>query len=86
MVFRALFIFDICVNIDHGAIPACLHEMKIDLGLKEVQVGSFGSLVFLGLGVGSALTSLIIGRISYKLLLSMSLIGNAVGLTMFSYC
>lgn len=86
MVFRALFFFDICVNIDHGAIPACLHEMKVDLGLAEAQVGSFGSLVFLGLGVGSAFTSLIIGRISYKLLICLSLIGNAAGLTMFSYC
>lgn len=86
MVFRALFFFDICVNIDHGAIPACLHEMKIDLGLAEAQVGSFGSLVFFGLAIGSACTSIIIGRISYKLLISLSFIGNAVGLTMFSYC
>lgn len=85
-MFRALFFFDLCVNIDHGAIPACLHEMKKDLGLAGAQVGSFGSLVFFGLGVGSALTSLIIGRISYKMLIGMSFIGNAVGLTMFSYC
>ena len=74
------------VNADHGAIPACLREMQLDLNLLKVQVGNFGSLVFFGLGIGSLLVSLVIGRISYKMLIALSCIGNSFGLFMFAYC
>ena len=85
-VFRAVFLMNMGVNADHGAIPACLREMQNDLGLLKVQVGNFGSLVFFGLGIGSLLVSMVIGRISYKMLIALSCIGNSFGLFMFAYC
>ena len=85
-VFRAVFLMNMGVNADHGAIPACLHEMQRDLQLLKVEVGNFGSLVFFGLGIGSLLVSLVIGRISYKMLMAVSCLGNSFGLFMFAYC
>lgn len=85
-VFRAVFLMNMGVNADHGAIPACLQELQFDLELLKVQVGNFGSLVFFGLGIGSLFVSMVIGRISYKLLIALSCIGNAFGLFMFAYC
>ena len=35
-VFRAVFLMNMGVNADHGAIPACLREMQLDLNLLKV--------------------------------------------------
>lgn len=53
--------------------------------MKKVHVGNFGSLVFLGAGVGSWITAMFLGRIPYKLMLTGSFIGNAAGLFMFMF-
>lgn len=70
-------------NMDHGALPAGLTQIQRDLSLDKLHVGNLGSIVFLGMGLGSWLTSLIIGRISYKLLLQINFTGNACGLLLF---
>ena len=82
-VFWFLFWLYIAMNLDHGAIPASIIDIRRELNLTDVQVGNFGSLVFLGLGIGSFLCSLIIGKISYRHMIIFAFIGNAVGQLMF---
>lgn len=72
------------MNLDHGAIPASIVELRKELEISDVQVGNFGSLVFLGLGIGSFLCSMIIGRISYRSLIVFAFIGNGLGLLLFA--
>ena len=83
-VFWLLFWLYICMNLDHGAIPASIVEIKDELNLTDVQVGNFGSLVFLGLGIGAFLCSMVIGKFSYRLLIIVAFIGNAFGLILFA--
>lgn len=79
-----LFICDILVNVDHGAIPAGIKEMQDDLNLETIHMGNFGSLCFLGLAAGSVFSAFIVGKISWKLILQLSFIGNGYGLFLYA--
>ena len=46
-------------------------------------MGSLGSYVFLGLVIGSAFATCIFGTFSYKLIVSISFIGNGIGMYLF---
>ena len=83
-VFWFLFVLYICMNLDHGAIPASIVEITTELDLTDVQVGNFGSLVFLGIGIGSLLCSMVIGKITYRKLITFAFVGNGVGLLLFA--
>jgi len=45
------------VNFDHGIVPAASKEIKQDLLLTDVKLGILGSLVYVGLLVGSVAAS-----------------------------
>jgi len=40
------------VNVDHGAIPAATKVLKDELSLNNKQLGSLGSIVFIGIVTG----------------------------------
>ena len=84
MVFLLMMLNTMAVNIDHGAIPQATISIKEDLSINNAELGELGSLVFLGLAVGALSASLVFGRVTYKTILSMSFIGNGVGLLFFS--
>ena len=83
-VFWFLYWLYICMNLDHGAIPASLVEIRKELDLNDVQVGNFGSLVFLGLGIGSFLLSTVLGKIPYRMMIILAFVGNAIGQLLFA--
>ena len=41
-------------NVDHGAIPAATKVLKDDLYLNNQQLGSLGSIVFIGIVTGKS--------------------------------
>ena len=70
-------------NLDHGALPSALTDIKKDLEFTNVMMGSLGSYVFLGFVVGSAACSIMTDMFSYKIVICLSLIGNAIGALLF---
>ena len=58
--------------------------MKEDLELTQVQMGILGSLVFLGLVLGSICSTFVNNILEIKYLLVMSMLGNGVGLLLFT--
>jgi len=52
MIFALLFITNFIGNFDHGIVPAINTVLKDEFNLNNVQVGSLGSLVYLGCVVG----------------------------------
>mgnify|MGYP002635618917 CR=1 FL=1 len=73
-------------NLDHGAVPAATIPLKEDYGLSHDEIGFLGSLVFLGLSAGSAVATCIMDKISYKFLMSSSMLLNAVSIWVFTVC
>lgn len=53
--------------------------------MPTTKLGHFGSLVFLGVSCGGILSANIVGKVSWKLILLVSLIGNGVGLFFYAY-
>jgi hypothetical protein len=54
LVFLYVFILNMLVNVDHGAIPAATKVLKDDLSLNNQQLGSLGSIVFIGIVTGKS--------------------------------
>ena len=80
LVCTFIMICDALINVDHGALPAALTAISHDLGIKEVEMGGLGSLVFLGLVMGSATSTLVVSKYQYKQILSAGFLINAIGL------
>jgi MFS family permease len=40
---------NIFINLDHGILPAATDEIKIDLGIKDAELGLLGSFVYFGI-------------------------------------
>ena len=84
-MFFFVFFINMAVNLDHGAIPAATKILKVDLNLDNQQLGTLGSLVFIGLTLGSLTATFIVSILPYKVILSLSYLGNGIGLLAFSY-
>jgi fucose permease len=84
IIFMTLFLLNALNNIDHGAIPAITPVLKEDLNLNSQQLGFLGSLVFLGVTVGSIIATFILEKLSYKSIISISVFFNGCGLIMFA--
>ena len=79
MVFTNLLI-----NIDHGIIPAATVEIKGDLNLNNFDLGLLGSLVYLGLVIGSLIAMPVYANFNTKYILSICLFFNAFHLLLFT--
>ena len=81
-----MFIFNVIVNLDHGAIPSITKNIEETLSLTGIQLGFLGSLVFLGLVLGSLVAGFIYNsRLQFKTILQISYAGNAIGLFLFAF-
>jgi MFS family permease len=83
LVCTFLFFLDILINLDHGALPAASVSIKTDLKMENVWYGTMGSLVFLGLVIGSLASTFIFGWFSSKMILVLAFVGNGAGLICF---
>ena len=71
------------MNIDHGAVPAAMSEIKEELQFNATQMGRLGSLVFMGIIIGSLCAVFFMDKIPMKIVLSISFVGNGVGMILF---
>lgn len=87
IVFVFICITNVLVNVDHGWIPACTVTIKRDLGLDNASLGLLGSVVYVGLLLGSFTSPPIFHMLSVKYIILICILFNAiclVGFTMFS--
>ncbi|CAD8139831.1 unnamed protein product [Paramecium pentaurelia] len=49
LIYLLNFVTNALINFDHGIIPACTTDMKLDLGIDDIGLGLMGSSVYGGL-------------------------------------
>ena len=84
IIFILICIINILINCDHGAIPAGTKELKEDKNLSNIQLGTIGSLVYLGLVLGSISGGYIFSTYSSKWVVIISLIASCISLYCFT--
>ena len=84
LIFILISIINILINCDHGAIPAGTKEIKEAKDLSNMQLGTIGSLVYLGLVLGSISGGYIFFTYSSKWVIINSLIATCIFLYFFT--
>ena len=84
LIFVLICIINILINCDHGAIPAGTKELKEAKNLSNIQLGTIGSLVYLGLIFGSISGGYIFSTYSSKWVIIISLISTCAFLYFFT--
>ena len=84
LIFILICFINILINCDHGAIPAGTKELKEAKNLSNMQLGSIGSLVYLGLVLGSISGGYIFSTYSSKWVVINSLIATCAFLYFFT--
>ncbi|CDW83082.1 major facilitator superfamily [Stylonychia lemnae] len=83
-LYGLIFFCNVLINIDHGSIPAATLNLKQDLNIDNFELGLLGSLVYLGLTIGSILATPIFTYIKAKTILILSFCLNAFSLILFT--
>lgn len=82
---HALFCCTIAIlNFDTGIMPASLFKITEEIDMTFQQQAAIGSLVFLGLCVGSLLVTTVFQRFSAAKVLSLMIVFNAISASLFS--
>ena len=76
-IFLLICLINILVNLDRGAIPAATTEIKNKNNISNAELGMIGSLLFLGLTLGSLTGGYFFSKYSSKWVVIISL---------FSFC
>ena len=79
-----LCVLNCLINFDHGAIPAALKKISVDLNIGEGKLGGLGSLIFVGLVLGSFTASKLFYLLEYKTIICCSLALNSISLWMLT--
>ena len=56
-LFVLIFLSNVLINVDHGALPGCFDQVKEKFSINNFQFGILGSVVFGGLTIGSAVAA-----------------------------
>lgn len=83
LIYAICLVSTTLVNMDHGIIPACSLEIQSQLRVEEMFVGFLGSMVFMGIMLGSLASGIIFSQYSCKKVLLVSMIGLVVGFIFF---
>ena len=75
---------NLLINFDHGVMPAAALEIQSDLGISNFNFGWLGSIVFLGLTIGSLSGIILYEIVNSKYLLISVLIANSIALAFFT--
>ena len=84
LIFALIFFLNVCINIDHGAIPAATTILKRDLNIDNISLGIIGSLVYLGLVLGAISAGPIFRMYSSKWIVILSIITSCIFLYFFT--
>jgi len=82
MYFFACFA-NLVINLDHGILPACTQEVKHDIKIDEFGLGLLGSVVYIGLMIGSVTSGPLLQAYSSKKIIVFSTFGNILSLLIF---
>jgi MFS family permease len=85
LIFGLIFFLNVCINIDHGAIPAATTVLKRDLNMDNVALGIIGSLVYLGLVLGAISAGPIFKMYTSKWIVILSIISSCMFLYFFTF-
>lgn len=83
ILFFIFVIINLLMNFDHGTIPAATEQIRNHLFLSDSELGIFGSLVFIGVIIGSLISMTIINLFNRKYILMICLI--LCGLSLFIF-
>jgi len=79
-----LFFSNFVFNLDHGSIPAATDEISQTYNTNKTELGTFGSLVYLGTGIGAFILTFIINQINRKYMIVACLLLNSALITSFT--
>ena len=82
--FSLFLILNLLMNFDHGTVPAATEQLRNYLNLDNSELGLFGSLVFLGVIIGSLISLSIINTFNRKYILMIFLILCGFALLFFT--
>jgi len=74
---------NLVINLDHGILPACTQELKQDVSIDEFGLGLLGSVVYIGLMLGSITSGPLLQTYSSKKIIAGSTLGNIISLFIF---
>lgn len=84
LIFSLFIILNLLMNYDHGTVPAATEQLRNYLDLDDSELGLFGSLVFLGVIIGSLISLTIINTFNRKYILMGCLILCGLSLFLFT--
>ena len=85
IIYSVSYLTNALINFDHGIIPACTFEMKRDLNIDDVELGTLGSAVYAGLVVGSIAGSAAFSAIKSKIIVFSSILCCILSLSLFLF-
>ena len=74
---------NLVINLDHGILPACTQEIMRDLHIDELGLGLLGTVVYVGLLLGSITSGPLLQNYSCKKIIAGSTLGNIISLFIF---
>jgi len=83
LVFLLLWTISLLVNMDHGSVPAATGAIMEDFSLSKLQLGLLGSLVYVGLILGSLLGGVAFSDWDSRIVLSLAALLTGVSLIVF---
>lgn len=84
ILFFLFAMLNLLMNFDHGTVPAATEQLKNYLNLSDSQLGLFGSLVFIGVIIGSLISLSIINTFNRKYILLIFLMLCGLFLILFT--
>ncbi len=84
LIFFLFIIINLLMNFDHGTVPAATEQLRNYLELSDSKLGFFGSLVFIGVIIGSLISMVIINNFNRKYILMICLILCGFSLLFFT--
>jgi MFS family permease len=83
LIYLLFLAVNLLINMDHGSIPAATTKISEDLQFSKVQLGALGSLVFIGLAVGSSVSGFVYTHFGTKSIISFFTMLTALSLILF---
>ena len=83
-LFFLFAMLNLLMNFDHGTVPAATEQLKNYLNLSDSELGLFGSLVFIGVIIGSLISLSIINTFNRKYILLIFLMLCGLFLILFT--
>lgn len=84
-IFIVVFLANILINIDHGALPGVYEQIIEKLDINKFQYGVLGSFVFAGLTFGSIISTALYSKGDLiKPVLLGSILMNTIALLLFT--